>query len=77
MASAMVSETMGCTFESCLGNYSGVVQWPGPSALNRKTGVRFTPPELHRGIAQIEERLFREQEVEMAEFSTPTMYSLS
>ena len=43
----------------------------GRPALARNTGVRFSPPE-RRGVAQIEERLAWDQEVEMAEFSTPT-----
>jgi hypothetical protein len=69
--SAAVSEAVGCTFKSCLGNHSGVAQWQG---VRLWPGIREFD-SLHRnqrGVAQIVERLAWDQEVEMAEFSTPT-----
>ena len=65
------SDSVGCWFKSSSGNCSGVAQWQG---VRLWPGIREFD-SLHRnqrGVAQIVERLAWDQEVEMAEFSTPT-----
>lgn len=69
--SAAVSETVGCTFKSCLGNHSGVAQWQG---VRLWPGTREFNP-LHRnqrGVAQMEERVLWEHEVADSISVTPT-----